>query len=128
MRVKNWLNAHQFEKNYEKNYSPSLTVPDQSLTVRQILDRYARGLNINDGKVPIYDGEDDILEGRNWQAMDLVEREAFKQAVSDELFELQRQRLAAESLQNTPPAPKQSAPTEPTDLKVNPDGSTSPIS
>lgn len=111
---------------------PSMTVPDQTMTIKQILDRYARGLGFDDAKVPLYEGEDDVLEGVNWQTMDLSEREAFKQAVSDELFELQRQRLANEAAAarpaSQPPASNQSAPTGLTDLKVNQDGTTSPIS
>lgn len=40
----------QFQKDYkgskgEVNKSPSLTVPDDTLTIRQIIDRYTKGLS-----------------------------------------------------------------------------------
>lgn len=132
VKVKNSLNAHEFPKNYEKITQPSLTVPDQTMTIREIMERYARGLSFDGTKVPLYDGEDDVLNGVNWNTLDIEEQEQFRQQVQDELFELQRQRLAAEAAaarpESQPPAPKQSAPTGLTDLKVNQDGTTSPIS
>lgn len=103
-KIKTQWNKHLFPDYYEINNQPSLTVPDQTMTIKQILDRYARGIPFDNAKIPIYDGEDDVLEGINWQSMDLTEREAFKEQISQELFELQRQRLAHEELLRNPPA------------------------
>lgn len=52
---------------------PSQTVPDQTMSVPEILSRYARGLPITMGKVPIYDGEDDPFNGVNPKTLDLSE-------------------------------------------------------
>lgn len=56
----------------EVNNKPSLTVPDQSLSVKQILDRYARGLPLGGMKVPVYDGEEDVPD---FNKLDLAERQ-----------------------------------------------------
>lgn len=81
--VKNSMNANNFEKNYEKNEQPSLTVPDQTMSVRTILERYTRGLPVN-GWTPMYDEEDDLPDPRT---LDLAERqelaEQFKQEIQD---------------------------------------------
>jgi len=57
---------------YEKTSGNSETIPDQSLTVRQILDRFTRGLGVPGGKVPYYYGED--VEHPNFDRMDISER------------------------------------------------------
>lgn len=47
----------------EVNNLPSQTVPDQSMTVRQLIDRYSRGLNINQLQFkPVWYDEDKINE------------------------------------------------------------------
>lgn len=60
----------------EKPYGPSMAVPDQSMTVQEILKRYARGLPLGGAKVPTY--EDEELEGMpDVKHMDLAEREEY---------------------------------------------------
>lgn len=61
----------------EYTVTPSLTVPDQSMTIREILERYARGLPLEAGKVPIYHGEDNPTVDLN--AMELTDRMDFIQ-------------------------------------------------
>lgn len=59
----------------EVNLEPSETVPDQALTVQEIMDKYARGLQFDlRSKVPIYEGDDDIPDFKN---MDLSEIQTF---------------------------------------------------
>lgn len=56
----------------------SMTIPDQSMTVSEMLSRTRRGLPINSGAVPIYNGER-LLP--NWKTLDLIDRaNAVKQA------------------------------------------------
>lgn len=70
----------------EVNTLPSMTVPDQCLSIREILIRYAKGLPIS-ASDPLYDGEDadfdDLLPDP--ARMDLEEREAFRNQAIDEL-------------------------------------------
>ncbi len=78
MKIRNILNATTFEKSYEINNEPDQCIPDQSMTVREIMDRFTRGLPLDAGKVPIYEGEEytpDILH------MDLADREEYIQNV-----------------------------------------------
>lgn len=51
-------NSMEFKKNYEENNLPSLTIPDQALSAKDMLDRFAKGLPISGGKIPLY--EEDI--------------------------------------------------------------------
>ena len=85
MRVKNYLNRDTFEKNYLVFTQPSETIPDQTLTIRQILDRYSRGIPM-DIKVETWDENadiDDILP--NPKTMDLVDRQEYALQAKAEL-------------------------------------------
>jgi len=54
----------------------SQTVPDQSLTIKQILERHTRGLRTPDAMVGYYDSENDPLElnGTNIETLDLSQK------------------------------------------------------
>lgn len=67
--------------------STSQTVPDQTLTMRQLLDRYSRGIPIGNAKTPIYDGED--VNPVDVEHMDLADREDYFNSIKTELNELQ---------------------------------------
>ncbi len=77
------MNAKTFEKSYEHNYGPSLTIPDQTLSIRQILERHSRGLPLDGWKVPIWDGEDNDLP--DIRTLDLAERQELAHLYQQEL-------------------------------------------
>lgn len=83
MRIKTSMNKNEFQKNYEKNYKAGLTIPDQTMSIRTILDRHSRGLPIDGIKVPIWDGEDNDLP--DWRTLDLSERQLLKEQFTEEL-------------------------------------------
>lgn len=56
----------------EKHSGDTETIPDQSLSVREILDRFTKGLGVPGGKVPMYYGEE--VEYPNFDRMDISER------------------------------------------------------
>lgn len=56
----------------QKFTQPSLTVPDQTMTIRTIMERYARGLPIDGQKTPIYDTEN-LSTGLDPRKLDLVD-------------------------------------------------------
>lgn len=88
LRIKNYLNRDTFPKNYKHFTMPSETIPDQSLTIRQILDRYARGLPL-DAKQPLWDHNadiDDVLPDP--RTLDLAERQDFVIQAKAELDEV----------------------------------------
>lgn len=58
----------------EVNDEPSMTVPDQTLSMREIVDRYTRGLPIDAAIYDAYDDGDDFLPDP--KTLDLAEREA----------------------------------------------------
>lgn len=59
----------------EVNTAPSMTVPDQSLTIREIMQRYARGIPLDSGRVPMYQEDDEFVP--DLERMDLAEIEAY---------------------------------------------------
>lgn len=73
MRVKTWLNAGTFEKKGEVNNLPSMTVPDQSMTIKEIMDKYTRGIPVNAAKVPIYDEDDDMPDLRTLDISEIAD-------------------------------------------------------
>lgn len=65
----------------EVNQQPSLTVPDQTMSMRQILARHSRGLPISNGKEPIYHGEDDYIPDP--RTLDLVDRQEYAEKLQE---------------------------------------------
>lgn len=80
------LNAHARTDQRRTEYPPSLTIPDQTMPIREILERYARGLPIS-GQTsdPIYLGEEGL--GIDARQLDLTE----KQQILQKGKEIQRQ-------------------------------------
>jgi len=79
-RNKNWKG--------EKNTMPSLTKPDQSLTVQQILDRFASGRPVGGGYEEVYYGGED--DPPHWERMDYAERQSYRENVQDELDKVKK--------------------------------------
>jgi len=85
-RVKHALNAHTFETKGQENNEPSQTIPDQSMTLRELLVRYAKGLPLEGKRIPIWEGEEgfDI----DPQTLDLAEIEELKEKAEQELKDI----------------------------------------
>lgn len=86
--VKTQYNRELHPCNYEINNEPSMTVPDQTMSIKTLLERYARGLPLEGVQNPIWqEGEefDDLPDPRT---MDLSERQEFAEQVRQELAEL----------------------------------------
>lgn len=88
MKIKNSMNSHEFKKNYEKNYKPSLTIPDQTMSIREIVDRYAKGLPIDGSRNPIWDEENDLPD---WRTLDLAERQELAESYQHEINTIKQQ-------------------------------------
>lgn len=75
-RVRNWLNYQDELIIHEVNTLPSLTIPDQTLSVKDILDRHTRGLPFTNASTPVYnlDDEGNELMPVDWQRLDISER------------------------------------------------------
>lgn len=83
----------------ETNSLPSLTIPNEAMSIREILVRYARGLPINGARVPIYDVENDLPDPRK---MDLADWEEMRKQVQAELDEIRAR--------NSGPVPQEAVP------------------
>jgi hypothetical protein len=85
MIVKNSINANTFEKKYKIFTQPSKTVPDQSMSIKTILERYSRGLPVG-GRLDEYYDEDDTLP--NPLTLDLAERQELAELYTNEINEI----------------------------------------
>ena len=90
-RVKNSANAHLFESKGEVNKQPSMTVPGQTMSVAEMVERYRRGLPIEGNANPIFNGEDALP---NLDDLDLADRQELIEQIADQLVDV-KQRLAA---------------------------------
>lgn len=88
-RVRTPLNYHTFPRQLEVNTLPSETVPDQTMSIREILERFAKGLPVNGAKVAYYDDEDDesLPDPRT---LDLADLQALKEEYKNELLTIQQ--------------------------------------
>ena len=57
---------------------PSMTVPDLSMTIDELLVRYERGLPLPRMKTPIYDDENLAPAGRGPEMMDMIDIHYYK--------------------------------------------------
>jgi len=69
----------------EINSEPSLTIPDETMSIREILSRFSRGLSV-DQKISYYDEED---YHPDLSKMDLADREDYIEKVKQELKDIQ---------------------------------------
>jgi hypothetical protein len=99
MKVKNSLNYDYNQELGEVNYLPSMTIPDQTMTIRNIVDRYTRGLPVT-GFNPVYDGEDYYIPDP--RTLDLVERQEMAEQIKQEVESLKsRQWKKPQDVENT---------------------------
>ena len=84
MKIKNMLNAEQFVYDGEVNYEASMTIPDQTLPLKELISRFTRGLPITDYR-PIYDEKGDLPDPRK---MDLVELHEMRKAAALEIVSI----------------------------------------
>lgn len=73
MKFKNHYNAREFKDPGERNLKPSLTMPDQALSVQEMIDRHRRGLPVRGYADMEYVDETDPLGGRDLKSLDLEE-------------------------------------------------------
>lgn len=76
----------------EINTKPSLTLPDQTLSIPELIKRYAQGLPLGAPALGHYDEnpEEDLLNGKNWETLDLSEKANFMQAAKEEYHEISK--------------------------------------
>lgn len=90
MKIRNPFNYNAVIERYEQFTLPSLTVPDCTLTIREIFDRYARG-SVLPMKEVLWD-EDPEQELPDLDHMDLADRAALRETASFELEVLKKKK------------------------------------
>lgn len=90
LKVYNSLSAHMRPKNYKVNDEPSMTVPEQSMTVREIMNRHVRGIPTsgNDPDSAVFDPD---AIGVDLRKLDLAEIEDIKRENAQTIVEKQNQ-------------------------------------
>lgn len=76
----------------EINDQPSETIPDESMSIREILARFAQGLSVGGGRTPIYDEDDDFPDPRT---LDLAEIQDLRERYEAELADRKAKAEAA---------------------------------
>lgn len=61
------------DRNYEVNTMPSKTIPDMTMGIREVFERFRRGQPLSGGKEPMYYDEE-VLDRSEFQRLDLSEQ------------------------------------------------------
>jgi hypothetical protein len=96
--IKNSLNAKDFPKNYRITKTPSITVPDQTMSIRTILERHSRGLPIGGRLDEYYDGDNDLPDPRT---LDLAERQELADLYKQEINEINSRKKQSTNVDNS---------------------------
>lgn len=83
-RVRNAMNYTHSEIKNERFTKPSMTVPDMTLTVREIFNRFARGA-VLPVKDIYYDETEDMPDIRT---LDLAEQEVYQKIAEEEILRI----------------------------------------
>lgn len=84
----NWNTQFNKHITREETYTlPSLVVPNEAMSIREILVRYSRGLPI-DQKVPMYDEEQFLPDVKH---MDLADLQTMRENIAAEIEEKKQQ-------------------------------------
>lgn len=91
MKINTQYNYDYKNNVYEINTLPSQTIPDQAMSIPELIKRYASGLPLGGSKVPIYQNEEeDLLNGTNWNKLDLSEQMDFMRSAKNELNDINK--------------------------------------
>lgn len=70
------------------NTQPSEAIPDQTMSMREIMERYAKGAPLTNVKTPVYFGEDE--EYPDVKKMDLVEIQEMKERAQESIESIKK--------------------------------------
>jgi hypothetical protein len=87
--IRSSATAHLLQYAGEVNNKPSMTIPDQTMSIREIMNRYARGLPIAGEKFPLYEGDDDE-NLPDLSRMDKIEKIEATRRIQDEVLDIQK--------------------------------------
>ena len=89
VKIKTQYNKAEFKNDTEVNTLPSMTIPDQAMSIPEMIKRYASGLPLGGARVPMYEEnpEQDILGGRSFASFDLSEQNDIVRNAKAEYYE-----------------------------------------
>lgn len=87
---RNQRNFNHLIEPREKNNGISNTIPDRTMSMREMMKRHASGIPIDAGHIPIYNGENDDLP--DLATMDLADRQTVLENVEKEILEIKQRR------------------------------------
>jgi len=90
-----YLNSDNFKFNQERmgesNDQPSETVPDQSMPIKEIISRYAKGLPISGtSSKPYYEDPENPSQGINLKTLDLADLEEIARESGEKLRDFKK--------------------------------------
>lgn len=107
LNVKNNMNAKFYPKRHEQPQGPSQTVPNQTMSLREILSRYAKGQPLPSAGIPRYSELDEISLAK----MDISERHDLLRSTRSEIKALTDSLRAPKSPEAPTPTPTPQPPT-----------------
>ena len=84
--IRNLYNSKYFPKHYEVNTMPSMTIPDEAMSISELMNRYAHGMNLH-RREGVYNGEDSDLPN-DLDNLDLAEREEILRGIAEKRDEI----------------------------------------
>lgn len=91
--IKHWLNYSETEMSFEPVIGESVTVPDQSYTIRDLLERFASGTMPPVGQDGYYDDPTDV---ENWITDPTLKPDFDLADYTSETLKLQEQRFLSQ--------------------------------
>lgn len=91
-RFRHQFNAKSFPSDHEKRRTPSQTIPDQTMSLSEILKRYTKGISFDDlssGRVQLWSGDGDDFS-LDISHLDKADQEQFKADAREELENLRQ--------------------------------------
>lgn len=83
LKFQTMYNRHEDAVYEKENVLPSMTVPQQAYTAAEIISRFKKGLSVDGGRVPEYNGEDYPLP--DLRKLDLVEIHELKDQYAEQV-------------------------------------------
>ncbi len=93
--VRTYFNREEHKCNYEINNEPSETVPDQTMSIRTLLDRFAKGLPISGMLEEQWQEGEEFDDMPDINRLDLSERQELAQEFRNELDNIKKTRAKA---------------------------------
>lgn len=96
----------------QKFTQASQTIPNETMSMRTILERYAKGLPTADFKNPIYD-EEEVSQGINPKTLDLADWEKMSREGNEKIKAYERAKAYAEEAEKQKQTATEAAVIEP---------------